>query len=71
MEGVTVEGQTLLDRRERVDFEFERQQIFHLYAGKPVLRKIEYLENRVLESLGMLNFWMMIRKCMMEIQSLM
>lgn len=32
---------------EVVDFELERQQIFQLYAGKSVLRKILYLENRV------------------------
>ena len=52
MEGVTVEGQSLLERYLEVDFELERQRIFHLYAGKSVLRKILYLENRVLESLG-------------------
>ena len=52
VEGVTIEGQAKLDRNEVVDFELERQQIFQLYAGKSVLRKILYLENRVLESLG-------------------
>ena len=52
VEGVTIEGQAKLDRNEVIDFELERQQIFQLYAGKSVLRKILYLENRVLESLG-------------------
>ena len=52
MEGVTVEGQSRLERYLEVDFELERQRIFHLYAGKSVLRKILCLENRVLESLG-------------------
>ena len=52
VEGVTIEGQAKLDRNEVVDFELERQQIFQLYAGKSVLHKILYLENRVLESLG-------------------
>lgn len=52
VEGVTIEGQAKLDRNEVVDFELERQQIFQLYAGKSVLRKILYLENHVLESLG-------------------
>ena len=52
VERVTIEGQGKLDRNEDVDFELERQQIFQLYAGKSVLRKILYLENRVLESLG-------------------
>jgi len=56
VEGVTVEGQMKLDRRreEFVDYEVERHQIFKLYAGKPVLRKIQYLENRVIGSLGLL-----------------
>lgn len=52
VEGVTLEGQTKLDRNQDVDFELERQRIFQLYAGKSVLRKILFLENRVLESLG-------------------
>ena len=52
VEGVTIEGQAKLDRNEDVVFELERQQICQLYAGKSVLRKIVYLENRVLESLG-------------------
>ena len=52
MEGVTVEGQSRLQRYLQVDFELERQQIFHFYAGKSVLRKILYLENCVLKSLG-------------------
>ena len=52
VEGVTIEGQAKLDRNEDVVFELERQQIFQLYAGKSVLLKIVYLENRVLESLG-------------------
>ena len=52
-----MEGQMKLDRREeRVDYEVECQQIFQLYAGKPVLRKIEYLEYHVLESLGLFEF---------------
>ena len=52
VEGVTIEGQAKLDRNEDVVFELERQQIFQLYVGKSVLRKIVYLENRVQESLG-------------------
>ena len=52
VEGVTVEGQTRLDNDQFVDFELERQGIFQLYEGKSVLRKIFYLENRVLHSLG-------------------
>ena len=52
VEGVTIEGQAKLDRNEVVDFELERQQIFQLYACKSVLHKILYLENSVLESLG-------------------
>jgi len=55
VEGVTVEGQMTLDRRkEFVDYEVERYKIFKLYAGKPVLRKIQYLENREIASLGLL-----------------
>jgi len=52
VEGVTIEGQTKLDRNQDVDFELERQRIFQLYAGKSVLRKILFVENRILESLG-------------------
>lgn len=52
MEGVSVDGQMRLDRNEDVDFEMERDKIFQSYAGKSVLRRIFYLENRVLQSLG-------------------
>lgn len=42
VEGVTVEGQSWLERYLEVDFELERQRIFHLFAGKSVLRKISF-----------------------------
>lgn len=47
VEGVTIEGQSWLERYLEVDFELERQLIFHLFAGKSVLRKIYFsiLEN--------------------------
>ena len=42
VEGVTVEGQSWLERYLEVDFELERQRIFDLFAGKSVLRKISF-----------------------------
>ena len=42
VEGVTIEGQSWLERYLEVDFELERQRIFHLFAGKSVLRKISF-----------------------------
>ena len=50
--GLPVEGQSWLERYLEVDFELERRRIFHLFSGKSVLRKILYLESRVLKSLG-------------------
>lgn len=41
------------DRYERVNFESERQKIFKLYRGTPILERREILEDRIMQSLGL------------------
>ena len=53
VEGLAVEGQMRYDRFERVNFESERRKIFKLYRGTPILEKLEILEERVIQSLGL------------------
>ena len=48
-----MEGQMRYDRFERVNFESERRKIFKLYRGTPILEKLEILEERVIQSLGL------------------
>ena len=39
------------DRYERVNFERERQKIFKLYRGTPILERREILQDRIMQSL--------------------
>lgn len=48
-----MEGQMKHDRYERVNFESERQKIFKLYRGTPILERREILEDRIMQSLGL------------------
>ena len=46
-----MEGQMRHDRYEDVNFEQERNNIFQLYRGTPILQRRGLLEDRVLQSL--------------------
>lgn len=54
IDGVTVEGQVKMYRFQDIDYEFERDTIIRLYQVKGVLEKMFFLENRVLQSFGIL-----------------
>ena len=56
MEGLSVEGQILTNRGEQVNFEIERDRLFHLYEGRNVLNRRLALEKRIIESFGMAFF---------------
>lgn len=52
MKSLPVEGQILMNRGEQVNFEIERDRLFHLYEGRNVLNMRLALEESIIESFG-------------------
>lgn len=52
VKSLPVEGQILMNRGEQVNFEIERDRLFHLYEGRNVLNMRLALEESIIESFG-------------------